>query len=145
MNRNKVLLIVQSVLCVLSAAGLIVADIVIYFRGLAEQETDPMAQIYTVDSIADHAAIVCSVIAVSFVITVILLILKIKDPNADRAVNVPGIGKNTAGEQSSVKVMARTVILVIAVAFIIAGILNGSIMDVFVKASKICTECIGLG
>lgn len=145
MNRNKVLLIVQSVLCVLSAVGLIVADLVIYFRGLAQQDDDPMAQIYTVDSIADHAVIICPMIALSLIITVILLILKIKDPDANRAVNVPGIRTNTSGEKSSATVLTRTVILVIAVAFIIAGILNGSIMDVFVKASKICTECIGLG
>lgn len=145
MNRNKVLLIVQSVLCILSAAGLIVADIVIYFRGLAKQESDPMAQIYTVDAIADHAVIIIPVMIVSLIVTVILLTLKVKDPNADRAVNVPGIRTNTAGERSSATAVARTVILLIAVAFIITGIINGSIYDVFVKASKICTECIGLG
>lgn len=145
MNRNKVLLIVQSILCVLSAVGLIVADLVIYLQGISEQESDPMAQIYTVDTIVDHAVIICPVIVVSLIITVILLILKIKDPDADRAVNVPGIRTNNTGGKSSATVMARTVILLIAVVFIIAGILNGSIHDVLVKASKICTECIGLG
>ena len=145
MNKNKVLLIVQSVFCVLSAVGLIVADLMIYFEGLSEQESDPMAQIYTVDAVVDHAMIICPVIIVSLIVTAILLILKIKDPHSARAVNVPGIRTNAAGGRSSATVIARTVILVIAVAFIIAGILNGSIMDVFVKASKICTECIGLG
>ncbi len=145
MNRKSVLLIVQSVLCVLCAAGLIVADLLIYFRGISEQESDPMAQIYTVDAIADHAMIIFPVIIVSLIVTVILLMLKIKDPNADRAVNVADIRTNTLGEKSSATVIARTVILLIAVAFIIAGIINGSIYDVFVKASKICTECIGLG
>ena len=145
MNKNKVLLIVQSVFCVLSAVGLIVADLMIYFEGLSEQESDPMAQIYTVDAVVDHAVIIIPVMIVSLIVTVILLMLKIKDPNADRAVNVPGIRTNTAGERSSATAVARTVILLIAVAFIITGIINGSIYDVFVKASKICTECIGLG
>ncbi len=145
MNKKYVLLIVQSVLCILSAAGLIVADLALYFRGISEQESDPMSQIYTVDAIVDHAMIIGPVIAVSLIFTVILLILKVRDPNALRAVNVPGIRTNTAGERSSATVIARTVILLIAVAFIIAGIFNGSILDVFVKASKICTECIGLG
>ena len=145
MNRKSVLLIVQSVFCVLCAAGLIVADLLIYFCGISEQESDPMAQIYTVDAIADHAVIIIPVMIVSLIVTVILLMLKIKDPNADRAVNVPGIRTNTAGERSSATAVARTVILLIAVAFIITGIINGSIYDVFVKASKICTECIGLG
>ncbi len=145
MNRNKVLLIVQSILCVLSAVGLIVADLVIYLQGISEQESDPMAQIYTVDTIVDHAVIIIPVMIVSLIVTVILLTLKVKDPNADRAVNVPGIRTNNTGGKSSATVMARTVILLVAVAFIIAGILNGSIHDVLVKASKICTECIGLG
>ena len=145
MNRKSVLLIVQSVLCILCAVGLIAADLLIYFRGISEQESDPMAQIYTVDAVADHAVIIIPVMIVSLIVTVILLMLKIKDPNADRAVNVPGIRTNTAGERSSATAVARTVILLIAVAFIITGIINGSIYDVFVKASKICTECIGLG
>ena len=145
MNKKNVLLIVQSVLCILCAVGLIAADLLIYFRGISEQESDPMAQTYTVDAIADHAVIIIPVMIVSLIVTVILLTLKIKDPNADRSVNVAGIRTNTPGEKSSATVIARTVILLIAVAFIIAGISNGSFHDVFVKASKICTECIGLG
>ena len=39
----------------------------------------------------------------------------------------------------------RGVILVVAVAFIIAGALNGGARDVMIKAINICTECIGLG
>ncbi len=41
--------------------------------------------------------------------------------------------------------IVRSVIFLLAVIFIIIGILNGSCYDVFVKAAKICTECIGLG
>ena len=145
MNKKNVLLIVQSVLCILCAVGLIAADLLIYFRGISEQESDPMAQTYTVDAIADPAVIIIPVMIVSLIVTVILLTLKVKDQNADRAVNVAGIRTNTLGEKSSATVIARTVILLIAVAFIITGIINGSIYDVFVKASKICTECIGLG
>ena len=32
-----------------------------------------------------------------------------------------------------------------AVALIVAGVFNGSARDVFGKAVKICTECVGLG
>ncbi len=39
----------------------------------------------------------------------------------------------------------RVVIAVIAIVFIIAGILNGGMADVLAKAVRICTECIGLG
>ena len=41
--------------------------------------------------------------------------------------------------------VARVVVFALAVAFIIWGVLNGSMYDVFAKAIKICTECIGLG
>ena len=43
------------------------------------------------------------------------------------------------------KGMIQAVLVVAAVVFIIAGVLNGSALDVLVKAIHICTECIGLG
>ena len=39
----------------------------------------------------------------------------------------------------------RVVLLVLAVVLIVAGVFNGSARDVFGKAVKICTECVGLG
>ena len=39
----------------------------------------------------------------------------------------------------------RLAVLVLAIVFIVVGIFNGSMSDVLIKASKICTECIGLG
>ncbi|MCR5343420.1 MAG: thioredoxin [Butyrivibrio sp.] len=39
----------------------------------------------------------------------------------------------------------RLTVLALAIIFIIIGIFNGSMSDVLIKASKICTECIGLG
>ena len=39
----------------------------------------------------------------------------------------------------------RSFILVIGVAFIIAGVMNGSMSAVFNKAIRICLECIGIG
>ena len=43
------------------------------------------------------------------------------------------------------RTLARVIILAIAVGMIIAGILNGGMVDVLEKAVNICTECIGLG
>ncbi len=37
------------------------------------------------------------------------------------------------------------VLYIIVFALIVAGIINGGMRDVLVKAIKICTECIGLG
>jgi len=39
----------------------------------------------------------------------------------------------------------RTALYVLAVALIAAGVLNGGMRDVLIKAINICTECIGLG
>ena len=41
--------------------------------------------------------------------------------------------------------LLRAVVLALAVVLIIAGVFNGSARDVFGKAVKICTECVGLG
>ncbi len=43
------------------------------------------------------------------------------------------------------RLCARVAVGVVAVAFIIAGALNGGADSVLTKAIKICTECIGLG
>jgi len=39
----------------------------------------------------------------------------------------------------------RILLLATAVCFMVLGVLNGGMRDVFVKAVNICTECIGLG
>ncbi len=41
--------------------------------------------------------------------------------------------------------LLRAALLVLAVVLIVAGVFNGSARDVFGKAVKICTECVGLG
>ncbi|MBR1798182.1 MAG: hypothetical protein IJ757_09290 [Clostridiales bacterium] len=43
------------------------------------------------------------------------------------------------------KQVIRVVILILAVVLIVLGCFNGSAHDVFVKAVRICAECIGLG
>ena len=39
----------------------------------------------------------------------------------------------------------RTALYAVALALIIAGVMNGGMRDVLIKAINICTECIGLG
>lgn len=39
----------------------------------------------------------------------------------------------------------RISVALIAIVFVVLGVVNGSASDVFIKAIKICTECIGLG
>ena len=62
-----------------------------------------------------------------------------------------GAARSTRGvEEPSLKGertvwVLRLVVAALAVALIVAGILNGGMRDVLGKAIKICTECIGLG
>lgn len=48
-------------------------------------------------------------------------------------------------EKSPILLVARLALLVIGVGLFILGTQNGSMQEVFTKATKICTECIGLG
>lgn len=55
-------------------------------------------------------------------------------------------GKVAAVVHSKYFILAiRIALACLGVAFVIAGCFNGSIMEVFNKAIRICTECIGLG
>lgn len=47
--------------------------------------------------------------------------------------------------QAKIRNAARIAVFAAAVILIVAGILNGGMFDVLVKAINICTECIGLG
>lgn len=50
-----------------------------------------------------------------------------------------------AAEKGSITPIIRIALCVLAVLFIVLGVMNGGWYDVLVKAINICTECIGLG
>lgn len=51
----------------------------------------------------------------------------------------------TSVEQKKRYPVLSYILIVAAVGLIVAGVLNGGLMDVLEKAKKICMECIGLG
>ena len=65
-----------------------------------------------------------------------------KTIQSKRTENVPLVPNKRTG---SGKVLTQTVLMALAAAFIVAGVLNGSALDVLIKAITICSECIGLG
>ena len=256
MNKNKVYLIVQSVLCVVVCAMLAAAAIMIYRDGLALKAADPLSWIYTREKVAAAVGPVMPVLILGIVLTVVGLFMRISDANADkpakdtewqrdtvisrvatpssemkaersrqRKLNYGGWGafalcmvpiliyitngnhfpngdlepvflaliahtlpwtliglgilmisthlqeksmereilaakeqiklekaggvKTEAdggyGRQADRARFLRIALLIVAVMMIVAGTFNGSAKDVFGKAVKICTECIGLG
>ena len=146
MNKKTALLTIESILCVVTAAYLIISDLSIYISGLAARAENPMADIYTVDIIASKAGFVLPLFVLIALVAIISSVLGIRDESQDKAVTGIDIGKNMAdkGTKESVN-KVRLAVLVLAIVFIVVGIFNGSMSDVLIKASKICTECIGLG
>lgn len=51
----------------------------------------------------------------------------------------------TEPKQTNRLLIARSIVLVAAICFIVLGMFNGGVQDVLTKAIAICTECIGLG
>ena len=255
-NKNKVYLIVQSVLCVVACAMLAAAAIMIYRDGLVLKAADPLSFIYTREKVAAALGPVMPVLILGIVLTVVGLFMRITDANADKPANdtelmrdlivsrvatpssemkaersrqrklnyggwaafalcmVPiliyitngnhfpngdlepmflaliahtlpwtliGLGilmittvlqeksmereilaakeqiklekaggvkpeaNGRDGRQAERARFLRIALLIVAVMMIVAGTFNGSARDVFGKAVKICTECIGLG
>ncbi len=52
---------------------------------------------------------------------------------------------STQKKKASILLIVRLVLLVVGLGLFILGTQDGSMYDVLVKATKICTECIGLG
>ncbi len=147
MAKKKFFLALQSVLCVITAIMLIIAALSIFFEGVAIRVDNPMAEIYTVEGIVKRVVPVIPIIVAAVAVTIISSFLKIRDDAADRPVMNIDIQKNTSDRMPATDKLKkiRLLVFVAAIICIVVGFYNGSMMDVFIKASKICTECIGLG
>jgi hypothetical protein len=150
MNKNRVFLIVQSVLCIILAVLLAAAAIGICREGLALKAADPLSQIYTLEKVTAALRPILPLLVLGLVMTAVGLFLGIRDENGEKpvkkpeALRDPAAGRVAAESAGKIRLL-RTVLLVLAVALILAGVFNGSARDVFGKAVKICTECVGLG
>lgn len=147
MRGNKALLVTQSILCILTGAALIAADLSIYLEGSALKATDPMADIYSAEAVAERAVFILPLFIITVIVTIVCAVLGVRDKKADKPATGIDIKKNNPEDsiQGGALNVIRGVIVAAALLFIIAGILNGSMQDVLIKATKICTECIGLG
>ena len=150
MDKAKFFLFTQAAICVLSALLLAGAAIGIYHEGIIRKAQDPAAYIYTKEAALNEAAPGAALIIVGLSLSVIGGTLGIRDEKADRPVTDKDCLRSSGAENgkaiSDEKLRkSRLIVLTIAFFCIIAGIINGNMSSILVKAINICTECIGLG
>ena len=145
MKKTNPLLWLQTVLCVLLALLLAAAALDIYHAGSARRKADPSAPIYTVEAVATHAKAPLAASAAVVVTTVLCAALGVRDENAEKPVRSLARPPLPTAANAKRRRAARTALLVLAAACIVAGVCNGSMKDVLIKAINICTECVGLG
>lgn len=140
MKNVRLFLIVQLVLCILLAVLLITSVIGIYLDGAAARAENPFAPIFSREIVAERFRPIAPLFFALVCLSAAGLILGVKDENGLRPIK-GGKVDNKAPNGKTV----RIILLIAAVLLIIAGVFNGSAKDVFGKAVKICTECVGLG
>ena len=140
MDGKKLLPAIGSVLCVALAVWLAAAAIGVYREGLARQEADPLEPIWSPELVTERLLPIAGAVVRS------------RDGNGrngetERGPERDGGGRIGEAERAplSDRKALRTALLLAAVALLAAGAFNGSARDVFGKAVRICTECIGLG
>ena len=85
-TRNRILLIVQSLLCVALVVMLAVSAVGIYRDGIAEKQEDPLAWVYTRDKAAAALKPVLPVFLLAVAVTVACAVLNVRDENENKPV-----------------------------------------------------------
>ena len=129
--------------CILLAAVLAAGAVRIYMEGSARKAADPLESIYTAEEVTRKLFAAVPLIANSVILLLMCLAVKVKDPDADRPAKAEG--RMTPKKETKHQKIVQAVVVVAAVLLIIAGICNGSALDVLIKGINICTECVGLG
>ena len=129
--------------CILLAAVLAAGAVRIYMEGSARKAADPLESIYTAEEVTRKLFAAVPLIANSVILLLMCLAVKVKDPDADRPAKAEG--RITPPKEPKHVKIVQAVVVAAAVLLIIAGICNGSALDVLIKGINICTECVGLG
>ena len=154
MTGKRTFLVVQSLLCVLTAGLLAAAALSLYMDGAAGQAGgDLFYPMFTRERAGAKLLPVLPVLFCALGLTAAGLMLGIRDERADQPVRDEkllrdlGSIRDRAVHQTAPRrqIVLRIAVIALAVCLIIAGILNGGPEDVLAKGATVCTECIGLG
>ena len=153
MTRRKAFLIIQSLLCALTAVLLAAGALCLYFDGAAKQaKGDLFYYMFTRERAGAKLLPVLPFFFSALGLSIAGWILGIRDEDAEKPVrdekmlrDIGSIRESAVHQQADRKTLIlRTAVLVIAVILIVLGIINGGLEDVLDKGSAICTECVGL-
>lgn len=151
---------ILSALRVLTAAAIIVIAVLlcwqcidVYIVGNAPQNLDAngihLTSVFRMDDVASRLKGLAAPLSLCMLIAAVTAILHLvagEKPFRPAASNRTSTFTARPREISIVKVRSlRGTSLLLALAFILLGVMNGGLYDVLVKAINICTECIGLG
>ncbi|MCR4818775.1 MAG: hypothetical protein K5841_07460 [Fretibacterium sp.] len=125
----------------------------LYREGAARRAEHPLEWIYTSEKAAEKFTPIAPIFFVFLCLTAMGMFFTPTQRGAARDRNQSaGAVKNNRALLASHPLQpgktvrrVRTALIMAAIVLIVAGVLNGSARDVFYKAVKICTECIGLG
>ncbi len=148
MAHKKTILIIESLICILLVAVLSAGALRIYKEGTARRAADPSASIYTAEEIREKAAPAVPIALAGVLVAVTAAFLGVKDEEAEKPVRDLETDREllrTRPPQPAANARLRALLLALALVFILAGVWNGSMRDVLIKAINICSECIGLG
>ena len=158
MDKKKILLYINSALYSLWAILMAGSAIRIYREGAAYQaQGHPEAWIFTREKAIEAFGAYAPVLALAVVVTIFCVVKGYRDEKQDKPVTDPDLiglykaeresGRDAEAEAAKAKKLraVKIAVLVAAVIFVIAGIFNGSMEDMLIKAINICTECVGLG
>lgn len=158
MDKKKILLYLNAALYSLWALLTAGSAVVTYRAGAAYQaQGHPEAWIFTREKAAELFGMFAPLLVFAIIMTVVCVVKGIRDERLDKPAADPDIislykAEREAGCDAAVMAArekklraAKLAVLAVALLFVIAGILNGSMEDMLIKAINICTECVGLG
>ena len=93
-TKNKLLLLVQSALCLILVAILAAGVIGIYRQGIAEKQENPLSWVYTREKAVEALKPVAPVFLLAVAITVACAVLNVRDENADKPVKDVELNRN---------------------------------------------------
>ena len=154
LTRKQAFLIVQSVLCALTAGLLAVSALTLYLDGAAKQAAgDLFYPMFTREKVIAKLLPLLPLFFAALGMTAAGLILGIRDAKQDQPLpesclprDLSGLRDRMVRQDASPRIrIMRAVFIALAAVLILLGILDGGLEDVLAKGAAVCTECVGLG